>query len=98
MLGEGIVRFGWDSVITNFYNYRDHWEDNMSTRLKIWSKEELLSKLDPKLRVSVRYICLICMFLLKTAYGYGKRVFVRIEVRGLCSLYIPVPCTMWTRV
>ena len=35
-------------------------KDNMSTRLKIWSREELLSQLkDHRLRVSVRCMCLI---------------------------------------
>ena len=37
---------------------------------------------------------LLCtgMFLLKTAYGYGKRMFMR---RFGDCVYIPVLCTMW---
>ena len=34
-------------------------KDNMSGRLVIWSREECLAKLDHKLRVSVRCMCLI---------------------------------------
>ena len=48
----------------NVYNYRDHWESNMSEPLGILSREQLLSLVkDHKLRVSVR-CTMSCMCLI----------------------------------
>ena len=38
------------------HNYREHWKDNMSGRLITYSREELLSVMNHKLRVSISLV------------------------------------------